>query len=259
MPTLARALTTIQRSGSLTTQFRPGRKIMGFTNQNVLDKIQEIHESRPFGDHPAWAGMIDGAFDLKQTREFARQFGIIPLHNHNYHGRLYVHCPDPTWRAKIAEVVYEEGTGRIYAGGVSHNQLYYDFGEALGIDRDDLLNSHYCSAAIAFKSYFIRMCEGPFLDAVSCHMLAAEAQGPGVFAKLAKNLQKNFKLGNKGVAFWTVHDVADEDHSGIGRELLEKFATSDGDRKRVLDIVQETVDIMFMLYDGMYHSIKAAH
>ncbi|MBM3510255.1 MAG: iron-containing redox enzyme family protein [Alphaproteobacteria bacterium] len=232
---------------------------MALTNQDVLDKIHEIHESRPFGEHPTWAGIIDGTFNLAQTREFAKQFGIIPLHNHNYHGRLYVYCPDPGWRAKIAEVVYEEGTGRLYAEGVAHNELYYNFGEAIGIARKDLLKPHYCSGALAFKSYFIQMCERPFLEAVSCHMLAAEAQGPGVFAKLAKNLKKNFKLDDKGVAFWTVHDVADEDHSGVGKELLEQFAKSDSDRQRVLEIVQETVDMTFLLYDDMYRSIKKAH
>ena len=229
---------------------------MGLTNDQVLEHIDEIHSIRPFYEHPAWAGLIDGSFTLEQTREFARQFGIIPLHNHNYHGRLYVHCPDPKWREMIAEVVYEEGTGRIYADGVPHNQLYYNFGEGLGMSREDLGKPRYCSGAIAFKNYFQNMCERPFLEGVSAHMLAGEAQGPGVFAGIAENLKQNLGLDDKAVAFWVVHDVADDDHSGIGRQLLEEFATSDADRDRVLEVVQETVDMTFLMFDSMYENIR---
>jgi pyrroloquinoline-quinone synthase len=156
-------------------------------------------------------------------------------------------------------VVYEEGTGRLFADGVPHNELYYRFGDALGIPRPELLSPTYCPGALAFRSYFISMCEKPFLDAVSCHMLAAEAQGPGVFATLAKNLKKNFNMDDKGVSFWTVHDVADEDHSGVGQELLSQFARTEADRRHVLDVVQETVDMTFLMYDDIYRSIKAVH
>ena len=229
---------------------------MALTNEQVLKRIEEIHSSRPFYEHPTWAGLIDGSFNLEQTREFARQFGIIPLHNHNYHGRLYVHCPDPKWREMIAEVVYEEGTGRIYADGVPHNQLYYNFGEGLGMSREDLGNAKYCPGALAFKAYFQNMCEQPFLEGVSSHMLAGEAQGPGVFAGIAEHLKNNHGLDDKAVAFWVVHDVADEDHSGIGKQLLDEFASSEGDRQRVLQIVQETVDMTFLMFDSMYDNIK---
>ncbi|MDA0261891.1 MAG: hypothetical protein O3A21_06835, partial [Proteobacteria bacterium] len=61
---------------------------------------------------------------------------------------------------------------------------------------------------------------------------------------------------DKGVAFWTVHDVADEDHSGVGKELLEEFATTDADRERVLEIVQETVDMTFLFFDSIDERLK---
>ena len=81
--------------------------------------------------------------------------------------------------------------------------------------------------------------------------------GGGVGGTLAANLKKNFGLDDKAVAFWTVHDVADEDHSGVGKELLSEFANNDDDRERVLEIVQETVDMTFLLYDGMHKRIAA--
>jgi pyrroloquinoline-quinone synthase len=220
---------------------------MGLDVDKTLARIDEMHAANKFWEQPMWQGLIQGTLPLPMLKEFARQHGIIPLHNHNYHGRLYVHCPDPKWREMIAEVVYEEGTGRLYANGVAHNELYYNFGEGLSIDREEMKNVRYCPGAIAFKAYFSSMCEKTFLEGVSSHMLAGEAQGPGYFGSIAQHLKDKFGLNDEQVAFWTVHDVADEDHSGIGRELLDEFAHDEADFQLVLKVVRETIDMMNLL------------
>lgn len=164
-------------------------------------------------------------------QEFARQFGIIPLHNHNYHGRLYVICPDMGWRERLAEVVYEEGTGRLFANGISHNKLYLQFGAELGLSAAELLNVNYCPEAAAFKTFFQDRCSHNIVEGISCHMLAAEAQGPGLYMHLAERLKKDFGMSDAGVAFWVIHDVADTDHSSVGEELLADFAKTEADRQ----------------------------
>ncbi len=77
---------------------------MALTQKIVLEEIDRIHKSKPNYGHPLWAGMLDDSLSLEQIRYFCRQHGSIPLHNHNYHGRLYVICPDPEWREEIASV-----------------------------------------------------------------------------------------------------------------------------------------------------------
>ena len=91
---------------------------MNLDVDKTLARIDEMHAQNRFWKQPMWQGLIEGTLSRPMVREFARQHGIIPLHNHNYHGRLYVVCPDPKWRERIAEVCYEEGTGRLYADGV---------------------------------------------------------------------------------------------------------------------------------------------
>ena len=231
---------------------------MGLDVGKTLARIDEMHAENKFWEQPMWQGLIQGTLPLPMVKEFARQHGIIPLHNHNYHGRLYVNCPDPKWREMIAEVVYEEGTGRLYANGVAHNELYYNFGSGLGIDREEMKNVRYCPGAIAFKAYFSSMCEQTFLEGVSSHMLAGEAQGPGYFGSIAQHLKDNFGLNDEQVAFWTVHDVADEDHSGIGRELLDEFAHTEEDFQLVLKVVRETIDMMNLLTADTWRVMQEA-
>lgn len=231
---------------------------MAMTAKAVLDEIKVIHKRKPMYGHPLWTNMVEGAYSLEQVQYFCVQHGIIPLHNHNYHGRLYVACQDANWREKIAEVAYEEATGRIHANGVSHHKLYLNYAKALGLSREDVLvNAKYCGGAIAFKSYFSDICGRTFLEGVSSHMLAGEAPIPGLYIRVARKLQEKFKLSEEGIAYWVVHDSADEDHSDVGRELLDQFAPTDADKDLVLKTVQDTVDIMHLMYDDIYAHLKA--
>ncbi len=144
----------------------------------TLDQIKAIHARKPLFSHPLWTEWVAGTLSKQQLQETVKQYGIVPLHNQNYHGRLYIVCPDPEWRSRLAEVCYEEGTGRLYAGGVSHHELYLRFGEALGISREKMYATEYCAGAQAFKAYFSDVCGRNFLEGVAAHMLASEAPVP---------------------------------------------------------------------------------
>lgn len=230
---------------------------MALTADAVLQEIKNIHKRKPMYGHPLWTGMVEGTFSKEQVKYFCLQHGIIPLHNHNYHGRLYVQCPDAEWRERIAEVVYEEATGRIHADGVSHHKLYLNYGKALGLSREEMLAADYCGGAMAFKSFFSDMCGRSFLEGVSAHMLAGEAPIPGLYIRVAKKLQEKFGLDEEGLAYWVVHDSADEDHADVGRELLAQFAPTEKDKQFVLKVVQNTVDVMHVMYDDIYAHMQA--
>ncbi len=224
----------------------------------VLERIQKIHEPHARHKHPLWQGLMQGKFERPQVAEFLRQASIIPLYNHLYHGPLYVICPDPEWRAMIAEVVYEEGTGRMHADGTPHWKLRLRLGRAFGISDEEMWNVDFCPEALAWRAFFREICSRNFLDGVSAHMLGAEAQVPGAAGSVAEGLQAKFKLSDEDIAFYTVHDHADEEHSGIGRKLLTRFATTDEDLERVVKAVSDVVHVSTVLYDGIYSCVKRA-
>jgi len=223
----------------------------------TLEAVEAAHREMPYREHPLWQGLSQCTFTKAQVCEFAKQFGIIPLHNHNYHGRLYVLCPNPKWRSRLAEVVYEEGTGKIYSNGLPHNELYLNFGRGLGLADDELWNADYCPAAIGFKAYFSDVCSHNIVEGIAAHMLGAEAQGPGFFAGMAKRMEKAYGLTRQTVDFWIIHDEADEDHSRVGVELLADFAKTDEDRKLVIKATREMVRMTMLLYDGILARMSA--
>ena len=229
---------------------------MPLTVDTVLAEIEALHRAKPLFQNPAWADFIAGKFTKDQVRALFRQNGIIPLHNHNYHGRLYVVCPDPAWRAKIAEVCYEEGTGKLHADGVPHYELYLRLGEALGVARAAMWNTPYCAGALAFREFFIHICGRSFLEGVSAHMLAGEAPVPAGSVSRAEALRQQFELSEEDLAFFTVHIKADTDHANIGRDLLSAFATTEDELRLVLRTVEDTIDIMWLMYDDIHRHLQ---
>ena len=231
---------------------------MAMKTSDVLEAIDTIHKERSNYGHPLWKGMVEGTHNLQQVRYFCKQHSIITLHNHNYHGRLYVACPDAGWRERIAEVSYEEATGRLFANGVSHHKLYLNYAKGLGLSKDDMYNADYCAGALAFKAYFSDACSR-FVEGVSAHMLAGEAQIPGLYKRIADRLGEQFGLEGESLDYWYVHDTADEDHSDVGRELLDQFAKTDADRELVIYTVRKTVEVMFVMYDDIWAHMETLH
>ena len=230
---------------------------MALTTQGVLDHITEIHRELPMYGHPLWTGMVEGTWNWEQSRYICQQHGGIPLHNHNYHGNLYVICPDPAWREMIAEVAYEEATGRLMSDGVSHHRLYLDYAKGMGLKPEDMYDPPYCAGVVAFQAYFTHICSKSFLEGVAAHMLAGEAAIPGLYIRIARKLQEQFGLDEEAVAYWIIHDSADEEHSDVGRKLLDQFARTEEDRRLVLKTVRQMLDIQHLMYDDIYKHASA--
>jgi hypothetical protein len=146
--------------------------------QAVLDRLQKLHEPYARHKHPLWRGLMDGKFSKQQVAEFLRQFSIIPLYNHNYHGPLYVICPDPEWREMIAEVVYEEGTGACTPTACPLEALYPN-GRGVRHQRQGDVERRLLRGGAGLSRLLPHICSHDFLEGVSAHMLGSEAQVPG--------------------------------------------------------------------------------
>ena len=85
-----------------------------------------------------------------------------------------------------AEVVYEEGAGGLFAGGVPHYQLYLRVGEAFGISPTEMYATRFEAGALAFRGWFERICRKSFLEGYAALSLGSEAQVPGVSGKVSE-------------------------------------------------------------------------
>ena len=160
-------------------------------------------------------------------------------------------CPDPEWREMIAEVAYEEATGRLFSAGIAHHKLYLTCATGLGLEPEEMYDPPYCPGVIAFQAYFTNICRKTFLEGVAAHMLAGEAAIPGLYIQIAHKLQEKFGLNDEAVAYWVIHDSADEEHSDVGKKLLDQYATSDKERQLVIKTAKQMLDVQHLMYDDM--------
>lgn len=230
---------------------------MKVSTEQLLREIEALQKKYFAAPSPVYQMLFDGKLTRRQLQEFVGQFSVFPLYNHGYHGRLYVICPDHRWRSRMAEITYEEGTGRLFAGGVSHHELYLRFGEAVAISREQLYRWPLCPEAIGYMNWFSNLCGRSFIEGASGHMLAGESVGLTVYARVAEALQKHYGLTAEEVRFWTVHAVADEDHTEIGRQLLDDFAKTEEDQRLVLRAVEDSHRMYRCLDEGTYRAVLA--
>lgn len=229
--------------------------MMKVSTADLLADIEKFVNEHHQLNHPLQQAIIAGKLSEEEHREYIAQRSCIPLYNEAFHGPLYVNCPDPKWRAKIAEVIYEEGTGRLYSNGVSHHELYLRLGEAVGISREEIYNWPLFPEAVAFRATFREACNREFVYGVGAHMLAGEAQSEGYAAAMAAAGMKHYGLSEEAVLFYTVHEEADKDHSDIGRDLLDEFAQTEEAQELVRRGAAEHVLTFEMLHDGIFRRI----
>ena len=122
----------------------------------------------------------------------------------------------------------------------------------MGLEPKEMYDPPYCAGVIAFQAYFTSICSKSFLEGVAAHMLAGEAAIPGLYIKIARKLQEQFGLSDEAVAYWVIHDSADEEHSDVGVKLLDQYARTEEDRKLVIKIVRQMLEIQQLMYDDIY-------
>lgn len=223
---------------------------------DVLKEIDRLIKELPWAKQPLYHSLMNEKLTIPELHYFAKQYSVYALHNHHYHGNIYVQCPDPAWRRRIAEVVYEEGTGRLYSNDRAHSALWLQFSDAVGVPRDEMVNVEFCPGALAKRVYTEWVCKRSFLEGVSGSSLAGEAQAPGAMSKIARNLQRQNGLSAEAVSFFDVHEIADADHGSVGAELLEHFAKTQADYDLVLKTVRDYLGIERLMNEDIYRHMK---
>ncbi len=226
------------------------------SHESVIEELNKIHAAKSRKNHPLWIGMMTGKLSRPQIAEFLRQFAVIPLYNHFYHGPLYVSCPDPIWRRHMAEVVYEEGTGGIYSDGVAHYELYLRMAEAFGVSREEMYSTEYCGGALAVRHYLENICRTSFLEGYSALSLGGEAQAPGIAGKVSEGFMKYYGLTTEQAMFYSVHEIADSDHSGGGLEFLQRFAPTDHEVNLVIKSVRDCVETLWTMFEDIWQRVE---
>jgi len=218
-----------------------------------------VDSRRSFGGHPLWLAIRDGQLSQAALPTFAVQFFLQVREFPRAVSALHANCTDAAQRVELAESLYEEETGLISGCGMSHPELFMLFGVELGLSRDDMIDGEALPGTKALIDWFeLASKQRSFIEGAAAITLAAEGQVPGAFGPLARSLEQHYGLDRKSVAFWDVHEIADQEHSDVGNNIVVRAANTPELQHQVRRAVEHSLEMWWQFFDDIERHVADA-
>jgi pyrroloquinoline-quinone synthase len=223
------------------------------------DELRGTVERRHTKDHPLVRRIADGALSIPELRFFAQQYyqrtaRMFP----KLVAAIYSRCPDDPEleRMLLENVVSESG---FQDPTKEHKKLFFQFGRALGLSRDDIERAQPVPELQAFVGWRDRIFyDAPWLEAVTVQSFVFEGQNLKRAAVIAEGLRRHYPFSEEDIAFWATHgSEVEEEHADVGPRMLERYAASHDIRERLRALVIEAVEIYWLVFDGIERGAAA--
>jgi pyrroloquinoline quinone (PQQ) biosynthesis protein C len=231
------------------------RALMG----EVKDRHARLH-------HPFYFRLYDGKLSLDEIRVWAQEAWGIFCMNVAINTAKLVRCQlsgihDPDIQKEFVDIimsevgyVYFEGSPRPVAG---HRALFLRFGEAIGIPKGELErreaeNDFLPTTVLARTGWLdIALRSGSILEQVGSTNCCNEYSNQLTGGRFFRAFKEHYGLKTEDIEFFAEHGVADTEHSNIGYELVEKFATTRDTQVGVLKALRKGLGIWWAVTDGV--------
>jgi pyrroloquinoline quinone (PQQ) biosynthesis protein C len=169
---------------------------------------------RTLKHHSTIDAIESGTLTIAQLQHWTTQLYIGNKgHNANILGMIYAKCDNFAARKAIVENLNEEELGRQSGVMRSHMELYLEFGEALGIPRDELIHSRMSPDATAMVHWMYWLADSkPWYTTLAGISLGSELHNPDAYVRVIDGLKRHYHLNDDGVRFFSVHVEVDKDH-----------------------------------------------
>lgn len=231
--------------------------------QLLMNEVKERHARL---HHPFYFALYDGKLSLDEIRVWAREaWGIFCL-NVAINTAKLVRCQlsgihDPEIQKEFVDIIMSE-VGYVYFQGsprpvLGHRALFLRFGEAIGIPEQELErceqeNDFLPTTVIARTGWLdIALRSGSILEQVAATNCCNEFSNRLTGERFFHSFKQHYGLNEKEIEFFAEHGVADTEHSNIGYELVEKFATTQEAQIKVLKALRKGLGIWWTVTDGV--------
>ncbi len=215
---------------------------------DLLKTLDEQIERKSLLKHPFYQAWVEGSLHLNALQEYAKQYYKHVLAFPTYLSAVHANCPYLPVRQQILENLIEEERGE-----KNHPELWLRFGEALGLDREQLRATPALPetdrAVSKFKSITLSR---SFVEGVAA-LYAYEEQVPRVAATKIDGLRKYYNVTEaRGLEFFTLHMEVDQWHAQTSRNIIRRYACTPEEAHNVTQAAEESLDALWTLLDGVY-------
>ena len=152
----------------------------------------------------------------------------------------------------------EEAAGA-ETGTAGHKDLYIRFAAAMGIPRDEIDATRPLPETAALLHWReLLISQRSWLETYACQGLALEGTASGRMHRVVAGLVDHygFVRDSSDIEYWTVHMSVDEEHMKVGPYVIENYAVSDLEQGAVRRSLETTLDIFWLVYDGIVRAFR---
>ena len=228
---------------------------MAVDTKAFLEELQAMVGGKHSKDHEIFGLIERGKLTAPQLRGFVKQFYLLfPKPFPKPIAAMYSRSPEDSELERMwMENLQEEAVGG-QTGTAGHRDLYINFAEAMGIPRDELEATKplpETQALLLWRELLIN--QRSWLELYACQGMALEGTASGRMHKVVAGLVDHYGFVRESddVLYWTLHMSVDEEHMRVGPYVVERYAISDLEQESVRRSLKTTLDIFWLVYDGM--------
>lgn len=210
---------------------------------NGLDELVSLHNIL---QHPFYLAWERGELTQAQLATYAR---VYYPHVQAFPGylRSTIACAnDPETRIELERNLADE-----LSVPKSHADLWLDFAEAVGLERDAVTNGSPVPKACAMVDTFKRLTQQNVASGLSA-LYVYESQQPEVSQRKITGLREWYDVQSEsGLAYFAVHATADVDHRNGERDSLARCLEFGTSPAVITGAAIEALDAYWGLLDGV--------
>lgn len=222
--------------------------------EELCDRIDRLIEERSLLKHPFYQTWQAGELTLDALRGYACQYYHHVLQFPTYVSGAHANCDDLADRQELLENLVEEEQGPN-----NHPELWLRFGEALGLTREQMIQSTALAETTALIQTYRRITKDtPFVSGIAA-LYAYESQVPAVAGTKMDGLKRFYGITDaQGLKFFIVHHSLDVEHSKVTRNLVAKYGEAPEAQSQATSAVDEATQALWSFLDGVQREYVAA-
>lgn len=222
-------------------------------SKKLILEINKRIKKKSILKHPFYVDWKMGRLSKSMLKEYAKQYYKHVASFPQYLSAVHSKIDNPEDRKLVLQNLMDEENGYN-----NHPKLWIDFGEALGLTKDEIRNEIAIKTTDSFVNNFKSITnQGSVAEGIAS-LYAYEFQIPKVSDEKIKGLVKFYGVNSEeGLQYFEVHKKADVEHSAAERKLIMKYAEGESAQKKVLDAVDKTLDAYWNMLTGIQEMCRA--
>lgn len=215
--------------------------------QNFFDRLDAAIAEYSLLKHPFYQAWSAGTLTNETLRTYAGQYYQFEKRFPTFLSAVHANTENIAHRQQLLENLMEEECGE-----VNHPELWLRFADALGASREETKNANvFPETANLIETLRLITREQDTLEGVAA-LYGYESQIPEISHTKIEGLTAHYNVtSDSGLAFFRVHEKADEIHRRAERDLIAELIQSREDEDRAIAAAQRVAIAFYGMLDGI--------